>query len=98
MDLTTGTSHHLRSRQQARRWFEAEGISVSDWAKANGFRRDVVYAVLAGRTRGRRGAAHRVAVALGIKAGSVQLGAGWPEQGQLFEASSESTLEAVMDN
>lgn len=57
----------VRTLEQARHWFEAEGVTVSDWAKENGFPREVVYAVLAGRTRGRRGCAHEVAVALGIK-------------------------------
>lgn len=54
--------------EQAKAWFYANGESVSDWAKAHGFRREIVYAVLAGRTRGYRGEAHRVAVALGLKA------------------------------
>lgn len=54
--------------EQAKDWFYANGESVSDWAKARGFRREIVYAVLAGRTRGCRGEAHRVAVALGLKA------------------------------
>lgn len=48
--------------------FEAGGISISDWAKLNGFKRDDVYAFLSGRTSGRRGAAHRIAVALRLKA------------------------------
>lgn len=63
----TIVSTKVRTLEQARHWFEAEGVTVSDWAKENGFPREVVYAVLAGRTRGRRGCAHEVAVALGIK-------------------------------
>ena len=47
--------------------FEHAGISVSEWADCHGFRRENVYAVLAGRTRGRRGEAHRIALALGLK-------------------------------
>jgi len=46
---------------------ESNGISVSEWAKERGFRRSNVYAVLAGRVRCRRGEAHRIAVALGLK-------------------------------
>ena len=48
--------------------FEAEGIAVSAWAKQRGFAPHLVYAILSGRTRGRRGEAHKIAVALGLKA------------------------------
>lgn len=41
--------------EQARRWFEAAGLSISEWAQANGFKRDLVYSLLAGRIRGTRG-------------------------------------------
>lgn len=56
------------ARERAKRWFETHGVSVSDWAARNGFDRELVYAVLNGRTKGRRGVSHRIAVALGIKA------------------------------
>lgn len=49
----------------------ASGISVSQWARDNGFTRDVVASVLYGRSACLRGQAHEVAVALGIKAGRV---------------------------
>lgn len=54
-------------RSQIRKKFDSQGISISDWAIAHGFKREQVYAVLNGRTCGRRGAAHRIAVALGLK-------------------------------
>jgi gp16 family phage-associated protein len=50
-----------------KRWFYDRGLTVTDWAKDNGFPRAVVYAALAGRTRGFRGQAHAAAVALGLK-------------------------------
>lgn len=53
--------------QDVRNAFESAGVSVSDWADAHGFRRENVYALLAGRTKGRRGQAHRIAAALGLK-------------------------------
>jgi len=56
-----------RTRKQVRYWFEVSGVSVSDWARDQGLPVSVVYALLAGRTRGRRGKAHRAAVALGMK-------------------------------
>lgn len=58
---------HTRTREEVLAAFEAQGLSVTEWAAAHGFRREDVYAVLGGRTRGRRGEAHRIAVALGIK-------------------------------
>jgi gp16 family phage-associated protein len=59
---------NTEQREGAKRWFEVNGLSVTDWAVAHGFKREQVYAVLNGRTAGRRGTAHRIAVALGLKA------------------------------
>lgn len=56
-----------RTREEALAWFDASGTPVTSWAQANGFAPSVVYALLAGRTKGRRGEAHRAAVALGLK-------------------------------
>lgn len=58
---------HTQTREEVLAAFEAQGLSVTEWAAAHGFRREDVYAVLGGRTRGRRGKAHRISVALGIK-------------------------------
>ena len=58
---------HPEEREEVKRWFEINGLSVSDWAVAHGFKREQVYAVLNGRTAGRRGTAHLIAVALGLK-------------------------------
>ncbi len=58
---------HARTRLQARRWFQAHGLSVREWARSEGLPVSVVYALLSGRTRGLRGKAHRAAIALGMK-------------------------------
>jgi len=47
--------------------FEAEGVSIAEWARANGFSRTLVYRVLDGDMACRRGQAHKIAVALGLK-------------------------------
>lgn len=47
--------------------FERTGTTVTEWALKHGFKREHVYAVLSGRTVGRRGQAHHIAVALGLK-------------------------------
>lgn len=51
-----------------RRLFVDNGVSITEWATAHGFRREVVYGVLSGRLRGHRGEAHKIAVALRLKA------------------------------
>jgi gp16 family phage-associated protein len=53
---------------EVRNAFETAGLTVAEWADAEGFRRENVYAVLAGRSKGRRGESHRIARALGLKA------------------------------
>ena len=58
----------VRTAADVRKDFFARGETVTGWASRHGFERHAVYAVLSGRTVGRRGAAHRIAVALGIKA------------------------------
>lgn len=65
------TSRSVRTREQANEWFRETGTPVAEWAKSHGFAPEVVYALLNGRTRGRRGKAHSAAVALGLKSGSV---------------------------
>lgn len=71
--MFTAPSTPPLSAEEIRERFDAAGVSVSDWAQAHGLERQVVYALLAGRTRGRRGEAHRAAVALGMKRGSNDL-------------------------
>ena len=63
MDMMT----HQAKCERAKRAFEARGVSVADWARQHGFSVQCVYGVLNGRTVGKRGEAHKVAVALRIK-------------------------------
>ncbi|MDY0748725.1 DNA-binding protein [Paucibacter sp. R3-3] len=63
-------------RERVKAWFEAAGLSVTDWANEHGFDRAQVYAFLNGRTSGRRGVAHQIAVALRLKAPPGPLPAG----------------------
>jgi len=53
--------------EDVRKAFDRAGVTVSEWSAANGFRREDVYAVLSGRTKGLRGQAHHIATALGLK-------------------------------
>lgn len=49
---------------------EQSGVSLSEWARANGFSTGLVYQVLSGKRKCLRGQSFRIAVALGIKGGS----------------------------
>jgi len=67
MTMKLGPVRRCRTRQEALTWFQDSGETVAEWALSNGFPPAVVYSLLAGRTKGRRGQAHRAAVALGLK-------------------------------
>lgn len=56
--------------ETVRRRFYESGTTVTDWARERGFDRSLVYSVLNGRCLARRGASHRIAVALGLKPGA----------------------------
>ncbi len=58
----------MKQLQDVRAQFEAEGVSIRQWARENGFNPRTVYAVLYGQTKTTRGVSHDIAVALGLKA------------------------------
>lgn len=60
---------NLRTPEQAREWLDQQGKSVTEFAAENGLDLHTTYQVLAGTKKGRRGMAHKAAVALGIKQG-----------------------------
>lgn len=68
--------------------FESGGISVAQWARENGFQSALVYRVLNGDAKCRRGETHRIAIALGIKAAASQ------EQQKLLE-KLKSTYDCI---
>lgn len=59
----------LLTIDQARAQLEARGESVAEFARRHKLKARSVYGVLYGNNKGRRGDAHRAAVALGVKAG-----------------------------
>lgn len=59
------------ARTEALAGLRRAGLSIPQWAEANGFNSATVKAVLYGHNKGHRGEAHKVAVALGIKKGTV---------------------------
>ena len=63
----------VKTPEQVKAEFNAQGKTITDWAKEHGFERHEVYSVLGGRTKCRFGRAHDIAVALGLKAGQAAL-------------------------
>ena len=63
--------HGIRTAAQARAWLDQQGKSVQEFAREHGVDPATTYQVLAGRKKGRRGEAHRVAVLLGMKLGII---------------------------
>ncbi len=54
-----------------RQEFARRGVSISSWARAHGYSKQLVYQVLAGRKRCVRGQCHEIAVRLGLKSGVI---------------------------
>lgn len=65
------TDHPIRSPQECRSLIEGSGISIAEWARENRFSCGLVYQVLEGKRRCLRGQSHKIAVALGLKAGQL---------------------------
>jgi len=63
---------HVRTAEEARRDLERQGIPIAAWARANGFPVRAVHEVLRGRYKGRYGMSHDIAVALGLKEGTIR--------------------------
>lgn len=63
--------HATRTPAQAKEWLESQGKTVKQFAAEHGLDQFTTYQVLAGTKKGKRGAAHRAAVLLGIKDGVV---------------------------
>lgn len=66
----------LKTRSQVRAEFTSKGLSISAWAKENGYSSNMVIAILADnesnpRLKCLRGDAHRIAVHLRLKDGEI---------------------------
>ena len=62
---------NLRTADEARAELKRQGVSISQWAIANGFSTNLVFEVLGGRKKCIRGQSHNIAVKLGIKDGEI---------------------------
>lgn len=61
----------IHTREEILEQFRRNGISIAGWATAHGFNTNLVFEVLAGRKKGVRGQAHKIAVLLGMKEGEI---------------------------
>lgn len=53
--------------EQVKNHFQQRGITITQWAKDNGYDREAVYRVLNGVVKSRYGKSHEIAVKLGLK-------------------------------
>lgn len=67
--MTRTSTAPLLTLEQARAGFDTRGESIAAFARRHNLPASVIYQVLYGVKKGRRGLSHRAAVALGIKAG-----------------------------
>lgn len=65
---------HIKTAEEVLVEFERHGITVTQWAHEHDVPRHAVFAALAGKTKGKHGNAHKVAVLLGIKDGVIDTG------------------------
>jgi gp16 family phage-associated protein len=63
----------LKTAEQARAWFDEQGISIAEWCRQHGFSPALTREILAGGRRRActRGMSHQIAVMLGMKKGVI---------------------------
>jgi gp16 family phage-associated protein len=61
----------LKTAPQVRKELDEKGVSIAEFARTHNLDTRATWLVLSGRNKGRRGEAHKAAVVLGIKAGTV---------------------------
>lgn len=70
--IMTQNMTRLRTVEEVRADFDRRGKTFRQFAREIGVSDRIVYEVLRGRFKGRRGQAHKVAVLLGLKDGIVE--------------------------
>lgn len=69
--MTAQKATRLKTSKLARKDLDAKGLSIAEFARMHQLPYATVYQVLSGKKKGRRGAAHKAAVLLGMKHGVV---------------------------
>ncbi len=60
-----------KTKEQVKDCLSRQGLSVSGWARRNGFAVSTVARVVSGKSLNRYGPSHKIAVLLGIKDGII---------------------------
>lgn len=63
--------NQLKTIEQVKKEFNFRGESIVGWARKKGVNPESVKKVIAGKSKCNRGAAHKIAVLLGIKDGEI---------------------------
>jgi gp16 family phage-associated protein len=66
------TTKQVKTPEQVKADFLANGLTISEWARRNNYKPREVSLVLNGQNKGRYGKGHAIAVALGIKPSTQQ--------------------------
>jgi gp16 family phage-associated protein len=61
----------MKTKEQVIDEFRTRGDTVPDWAERHGFHVESVRSVIYGKSKARRGNAHKIAVLLGLKDGEI---------------------------
>jgi gp16 family phage-associated protein len=61
----------MKTATQIRKEMQRKGITVVGWAAHHGYTTSQVHDVLRGKAIGTRGAAHEIAVLMGLKSGEI---------------------------
>lgn len=67
--MNTITTAKARSAAEIRAEFDRKGLSIAEFSRQHNLSYSIVYQVLSGLKKGRRGECHRAAVLLGLKEG-----------------------------
>jgi len=63
---------NVKTAEQVRGEFARVGKPFTTWAREHGYKPALVFEVLRGRIKGKRGKSHEIAVLLGLKAGEIE--------------------------
>ena len=85
-------SETLKTAEQARAWFDEQGISIAEWCRQHEFNPTLTRDILAGRKRCARGMSHQIAVMLGMKKGVITRS---PEEALQRSKRSAKTTETT---
>lgn len=61
----------MKTAEEVKAEFRRNGITITAWARANGFEKVAVHRVMSGKAKCYRGNAHCIAIKLGLKDGSI---------------------------